>query len=47
LWTVLDLNTGEKGAREGRFAEQEQRIAKKAMMRDISYKTSSSEAELE
>jgi hypothetical protein len=33
--------------REGRFVEQEQRVAKKAMMDDVSYKASSSEAELE
>ena len=33
--------------REGRFAEQEQRAAKKAMMDDVSYKASSSDAELE
>ena len=32
---------------EGRFAEQEQRAPKKAMMDDISYKASFSEAELE
>ena len=33
--------------RQGRFAEQEQRTAKKAMIDNVSYKTSSSEAELE
>lgn len=33
--------------REGRFAEQEQRAAKKAMIDDGSYKASYSEAELE
>jgi hypothetical protein len=31
--------------REGRFAEEEQRVAKKAMMDDGSYKASSSDAE--
>ena len=33
--------------REGRFAEQEQRAAEKAMMDNDSYKASSSEPELE
>ncbi|KAG9246897.1 hypothetical protein BJ878DRAFT_532941 [Calycina marina] len=33
--------------REGRFAEQEQREAKKAMKDDVSYKASSSDADLE
>jgi hypothetical protein len=31
--------------REGRFVKQEQRAAKKAMVDDVSYKASSSEAE--
>jgi len=33
--------------REGRFAEEEQRAAKKAMTDDVSYKASSSDADVE